>query len=144
MADLVQLGLHPERSGEKLSFPLPCAAYREGCCAVYEARPQVCRRYRCELLKNVESGWIAPDVAEDVVATTVELLRRVDKHLPVVSDHEGPTPRLRALSERLQTAGPATPTTLTLALDVALLGEMMTKYFLPPSAVAGRSDPQKA
>lgn len=51
----------------KLGFSQPCAALRGRCCAVYENRPQVCRRYRCRVLRAVQTNVDGlPEALENV------------------------------------------------------------------------------
>jgi Fe-S-cluster containining protein len=66
-----------ERAGKKtrLAFLQPCAAFRAQC-TVYDARPKVCRTYRCELLKAVEAGERTLEEAHAIVARVQE--RRTD------------------------------------------------------------------
>lgn len=67
--------------GDRMFFLQPCAAWRGSCCAIYADRPGVCRRFRCELLKGVESGKVEPAAAIGTVAATKRYLSRVEREL---------------------------------------------------------------
>ena len=58
-------------------FRQPCAALDHRACTIYHDRPTVCRNYRCELLKAVESGSTTVEDARTIIATTIELRDRV-------------------------------------------------------------------
>jgi hypothetical protein len=58
---------------ESQYFPQPCAAFRECRCIVYDDRPAACRKYRCELLKNFESGSLSWDEAQERIGRVQEL-----------------------------------------------------------------------
>ncbi len=45
------------------SFAQPCGLLRDRRCTAYEERPQVCRTFRCKLLKQFEDGEIGLDIA---------------------------------------------------------------------------------
>jgi len=42
--------------GEELRFALPCPHLKGTSCGIYDDRPHVCSRYRCQLLRDVEAG----------------------------------------------------------------------------------------
>lgn len=48
-------------------FPLPCQAWRGGCCQVYDLRPKVCREFRCRLLRKYEQEKISWSDATEIV-----------------------------------------------------------------------------
>ena len=45
---------------EKFRFSLPCPQLKGTSCGIYENRPHVCSRYRCQLLRDVEAGAAEP------------------------------------------------------------------------------------
>ena len=138
---LAAVGIRVQRYHEKGdAFPLPCVAHRNGCCSVYESRPEVCRKYRCELLKDVDAGRTSLAKAHEVVATTKGLIGAIEKHLPIPAPTENPSSRLVALVQRLQVGARNGTEPPALALDVALLTDMIARYFLPRGRVpAGES-----
>lgn len=72
--DLVATGLtfriHSDGSER---FDLPCLCHVGGPCVIYAQRPSRCRRFRCDLLKAVEAGGIAPAEARNVVRQALDL-----------------------------------------------------------------------
>lgn len=49
-------------------FNLPCG-YFAGRCSIYESRrPEVCSRYRCQILHDISGGKISAEKAKDVVS----------------------------------------------------------------------------
>jgi hypothetical protein len=62
-------------------FPQPCQCFRDGACSVYDTRPGPCRRFRCQLLVDVQEGRISSADGAAIVGRAVswrdELLRRL-------------------------------------------------------------------
>lgn len=48
-------------------LPQRCAALDGLCCTVYEARPEACRRYRCQLFNALAEGEVSLEEAKGVV-----------------------------------------------------------------------------
>jgi Fe-S-cluster containining protein len=48
-------------------FALPCTRFANHTCHIYAQRPRICARYRCRLLKRLESGEIDLEQAHQVV-----------------------------------------------------------------------------
>ena len=61
------VGLVVDAVHDKPAFQQPCAMFREGRCSIYAARPHVCRRYECALLKRHLGGEITLEQALRVV-----------------------------------------------------------------------------
>ena len=59
------------------SFLLPCPAFRDGCCSIYESRPAICREYRCSLLRRYEAGEVSLEEARALIIRTMALRDRV-------------------------------------------------------------------
>lgn len=73
----------------------PCAALRDLRCAIYDDRPDACRRYRCMLLVALDAGEVSLPEAEDVVAEARARLAALAADLP----GDGPVlARARALA----------------------------------------------
>lgn len=51
-------------------FPEPCTQFKEGCCSIYEDRPQICSNYRCQLYKDVQVGQVPLGAAQATVNIT--------------------------------------------------------------------------
>ena len=58
-------------------FSLPCPAFSDSGCSIYESRPHVCGEYACHLLERLRNGDIELDRALDVVAEAKRLIRRL-------------------------------------------------------------------
>lgn len=54
--ELAALGVKLKRKKGKDWILQPCPAYREACCAIYEQRPERCRRFECQQLQRVATG----------------------------------------------------------------------------------------
>lgn len=67
IAPAVALGLPVEAAGDRPAFQQPCAKFQAGRCAIYEQRPQVCRRYACALLRRLQAGETTLEQALRVV-----------------------------------------------------------------------------
>lgn len=74
-------------------LPQPCPMAKCGSCTIYEDRFEVCRSFRCSLLKSFEAGEIDGLEAAEKVATAKQLLASV------VADD----PKTARWSHRMQT-----------------------------------------
>ena len=75
------LGLTLRTEGRP-GFSLPCPRL-DGCkCSIYENRPKVCGRYKCQLLENVEAGLTDFDSAIAKVRAAKELVEEVTAVMP--------------------------------------------------------------
>src|SRR4029453_1372248 len=68
--------------GEKPSFALPCPRLVGCACSIYPTRPQVCGKYKCQLLLDVEGGLTDLAEAMDKVRHAKNLVEEVEKLLP--------------------------------------------------------------
>ncbi len=59
-------------SGER-AISLPCSAFKEKCCSIYDVRPHICRAYKCQLLQGYEAGDVSYEDASDLIAATLAL-----------------------------------------------------------------------
>lgn len=125
-------GIEIQSKETKKSFKQPCVAFQKNCCQVYADRPTNCRKYRCELLKNYESGnilWeeavkkvnrareirkmcrteLSQNLPEGSLMSIAAILRIMPEHEEMIADPEllkkwGTTMlRLSALLDYLQT-----------------------------------------
>ena len=55
-------------------FALPCPAVAEGRCTIYEKRFDICRSFRCALLRSYQAGEIDGDQARSKVERAHELV----------------------------------------------------------------------
>lgn len=67
-----EIGLPVIKGSE--SFSLPCPKLIERKCSIFEHRPAVCPRYRCQLLLDAEGGRISLDAALTIVQQAHALL----------------------------------------------------------------------
>lgn len=127
IADARALGL-PVLEREKPGFALPCPRLAGTFCTIYESRPRVCSRYKCQLLQNLEAGAIELDEALDKVSTAKSLRRQVEAVMP-----EGMTlPQARELGRASMVAGAddaTAPGDKRLVLQTAALELYLDKHF---------------
>jgi hypothetical protein len=128
---VIAAGLEVEAEGEKRFFRQPCPRFSCGSCTIYFKRPQVCRRYRCELLKSLEAGEIPEADARDKIATAKGLIGAVR-----AIDPTAVTPGERtALAKRLtvelgQLEGSERDAKAKALLDTAILEHFLNRWFL--------------
>jgi hypothetical protein len=68
---LAKLGLTIEKKTQtKLAFAQSCACFDGKLCSIYTDRPKRCRTFECGLLKRVQAGELAADVALKIIAKT--------------------------------------------------------------------------
>jgi uncharacterized protein len=65
------VGLNVVLHGERNVLLQPCSAYRDCACTVYANRPRNCRKFQCELLKNLERGDVSQEAAQQIVKSTL-------------------------------------------------------------------------
>jgi len=63
-------------SGER-AISLPCTAFRDQCCSIYDVRPHICRAYKCQLLQGYEAGDVSYEDASGLISATLALRDRV-------------------------------------------------------------------
>ncbi len=94
LSPLVRLGAqvvpNPEREG--MVFLLPCPAFGEGCCTIYEERPSRCRSYSCALLKQVDAGEVSTSEALGVIQSALGLRDQVVPELKALVETRPPEP----------------------------------------------------
>lgn len=117
------LALLPSREPRMVQ---PCGALEGARCRVYEERPETCRRFRCRVLKRLESGDIDRAEAEARVARLRELIARVRLRT-------GPGPLWERVRESIAQQRPTAMDAAFLAwmLDVAELRAYARTTFLP-------------
>ena len=64
--------------GESETFCQPCVALEIRKCRIYETRPEKCRSFRCDLLKDFQNGVVRLDDALDAVETAFRLRNERD------------------------------------------------------------------
>jgi hypothetical protein len=94
-------------------FAQPCAAHEPGRCKVYAHRPAQCRKFRCKLLDDFESGRIGGEQAREKIGQFVALRASLMKGL----DQSGPGPAGTALTAMAALRGAARETFMGTARD---------------------------
>lgn len=77
-----RLGLKRWDNPDFPAIAFPCPALTNRCCTVYEDRPAICRKYRCEVLNNVDRGTLSPDRAIEIVTEAVALVHAANDGHP--------------------------------------------------------------
>ena len=77
----------------RLYFDQPCRQLCGTACSIYAARPKVCRRYRCEIVRDVETGDMSIGDAIGHVETARALCATAETIMPGVG-----TSRTRGLA----------------------------------------------
>ncbi len=84
-----------------------CAALKGTRCAVYEARPAACRRFRCQLLSALEEDEVSLKEATRVVEEARQRLAQLDDALPPEAPPAGASVTVRAwYADRSEHGGP--------------------------------------
>jgi Fe-S-cluster containining protein len=63
-------------------FALPCPKLSGCACSIYENRPKVCRRYKCQLLEEIEQGVTDLPTAVGKVHYAKHLINDIERQLP--------------------------------------------------------------
>ena len=67
VAPLKAVGINIVSDNDLTVLKLPCAAHKNCTCTVYANRPQVCRTYKCKLLKKFERDDISQQSALEII-----------------------------------------------------------------------------
>lgn len=70
-------GLELTEDKGKTYFRLPCHHEQCGRCTIYETRFDICRSFRCQLLRNYQAGEVSLSEARDRVETALKLVEKV-------------------------------------------------------------------
>ena len=81
LSALAAAGMQVGTSDESRRCPQPCAAHTGSSCRVYEARPSICRAFRCQLLIDLESRTVDLSRALALVRQALALKTAVRKAL---------------------------------------------------------------
>lgn len=83
---LAGLGLRLKQKRRQTLFLQPCPAHRSGSCAIYEHRPERCRKFSCRQLEKMEAGAISFPAAEAKVSTALAGVARVQALLAAAGE----------------------------------------------------------
>jgi hypothetical protein len=68
------LGVELITAADPPVFELPCPAVNHGICAIHQLhRPRACAQFECALSQSVLDGRTDPDVAREVIRSTLEV-----------------------------------------------------------------------
>jgi uncharacterized protein len=81
-AEAIGLVVRRQRDGAP-GFDQPCAQFQNGCCAVYEQAPSVCRSYECRLLPEAAAGRMSMDDCLDVIQMMRSVTQRIEESIGV-------------------------------------------------------------
>jgi Fe-S-cluster containining protein len=119
------------------TFRLPCPRFSAGTCEVYSARPAVCRKYRCVVLKAVEAGTISRIEAERRIGVAQQAAAEVRKSLPA-----GET--IGMARTRVRESGSTGRDQASLKLSLMVLDRVLERYFRAPRTAPGTDNPDSA
>lgn len=134
-AILITKGLTIRPHGEERVFDLPCTEFTAGRCGIYDCRPEVCRSYRCQLLRRVERGEITAADAQTLINEAKVLRDRVRTGFQGVVSSADLMPvselgrQLRDLIEADVDSGHPGDGHAVLSLDVDALGLLLASHF---------------
>ncbi len=112
------LGLQVKVS-DKPRFALPCPKLKGCACSIYESRPAVCGRYKCQLLDNLENGLTDLPAALGKVRHAKGLIADLEGQLP--AGMTLPEARVRYLGENERAEAGSSFMSLKLALTALCL-----------------------
>lgn len=133
---LAARGIALKTENNETGFDQPCSAYRSHCCSIYEARPMICREYRCALLRQHEDGKVSLEEARSLINDTITLRDRVRRG---VESFLGIEERLSLhrlfgrMMEKYEKMGPGERGLLdpAMLLDVGTMRVLLSKRFDP-------------
>lgn len=127
ISDARALGLPVREDSERPLFSLPCPKLENSCCGIYGSRPQVCARYKSQLLQDLEHGRVDLDEALARVQTARHLLEQLREVMPDgMTMHET---RVLAVQSAEPPAGAEGLQRLILKLRTTALQVYIDKFF---------------
>ncbi|WP_197421810.1 YkgJ family cysteine cluster protein [Sphingomonas sp. CCH9-H8] len=125
----------------RLAFQQPCHFLSDGCCTRYETRFQVCRSFKCALLRGVQRGEIAPARAMAVVDEAKRLLDRAAHHLDGPAICSARRAKMRELQELESGADkPARRAYASARLDLVAVRLFLDRHFRRRDREVPKSD----
>lgn len=140
-ANAANVGLKVIGKADKRIFRQPCPKFGCGVCTVYAKRPQACRIYRCELLKNVDAGQISMAEAREKIALAKQLVGAVRITVPSATTFSKRSALWRRLEKDLRNVeGEARLRSAKIILQIAALQHFLDRWFRSPKRE--RSQPE--
>jgi hypothetical protein len=111
-------------------FLQPCAYESCGRCTIYESRFEVCRAFKCALLRRYESGEVDFEEAQSTIAKALELRAAVSAtDPPAVSYGERQRLRKKLAKELTGDTGPARDSIARRLLAMVVLDSFLDRWF---------------
>lgn len=104
---LIDHGLELTSDDDRTYFRLPCKYESCGRCTIYKDRFDICRSFRCALLRRYQAGEVELDEAREKVEKALHLLSVVKADEPAAGLFVERNRVRQELSERLQSLEPA-------------------------------------
>ena len=130
-ARVARAALEIMEEGGKRFFEQPCPNLECSKCTVYATRPEVCRTYRCNLLRSLDRGRIDEIDARDKIATAQKLratVRKIDATAITPAQRSALTRRFKDQLSDL--VGAPRAEIARALLDVAVLEHFLNRWFL--------------
>ncbi len=102
-----------EKQDDRISLQQPCLALCDGDCQIYSRRPEGCRKFECQLLKDVKAMKIDPATAHEKINAIKSKIGQIKELLDDLDQADSSLP----LSYQCETALSA-PLDLSAAEDI--------------------------
>src|SRR5882672_5017171 len=99
--DILGLEIEDADQAEPALLLQPCAAFKRKRCSIYPHRPNCCRTFECRVLRQVESGAISIERAQEKIANALEEIGRVKALMAQLGQHDQRLPLQERFSEAL-------------------------------------------
>ncbi len=124
VAPLKAVGINIVSDNDLTVLKLPCAAHKNCTCTVYANRPQVCRTYKCKLLKMFERGDISQQSALEIINKVKSLKNEMNALAFAASTTAQSGKEILLLMKRCQTDPRIVTTTQDYALVLLKFGQL--------------------
>lgn len=127
---LLAHGLTLMQADDRTYFQLPCHHESCGRCTIYQERFDVCRSFRCALLRSYHAGTIDGDEAARTVSHALELRRRVVERDPDAATNSARIALRERLARELVQAAPEDRASLAdRLLNIVALDTFLDRWF---------------
>lgn len=96
--ELKSLGMHIKHKKKYDFFYQPCSFFRNNCCFIYSQRPERCRLFECQQLKNLASGKITEIEGLETITQALSKVANLKKLLRL----SGSLNRKKSLSQQYE------------------------------------------
>jgi len=122
-------------------FKLPCHHEKCGKCTIYETRFDICRSFRCRLLKSYQAGETTLEQANHHVKTALELLGAVVSDDPAAATYfeRGPI-RARLAEATSDETAEEKALRLRRLLNIIAFDDYLERWFRNPKPVDDQPD----